>query len=198
MVGNLFQVILQRRPFMYVVRDLREKYGPIFTMRMGQRTLVIVTDADLIHDALVKQGPMFASRPADSPIRLLFSVGKCTVNSAPYGPLWRALRRNFVAEIVSPQRVKGFSWIREWAMAMEQRAGSALAVALPAAAVVALIVLCCCCCGYLVAGGRRRPRGPNGEEVYGRDGPVVRYGCRGGGGYTGGIFSMHPNKPIVC
>ncbi|VAI91789.1 unnamed protein product [Triticum turgidum subsp. durum] len=115
-VGNLFQVILQRRPFMYVVRDLREKYGPIFTMRMGQRTLVIVTDADLIHDALVKQGPMFASRPADSPIRLLFSVGKCTVNSAPYGPLWRALRRNFVAEIVSPQRVKGFSWIREWAM----------------------------------------------------------------------------------
>ncbi|KAF7012190.1 hypothetical protein CFC21_026408 [Triticum aestivum] len=87
--------------------------------------------------------------------------------------------------------------IREWAAAMEQRAGSALAVALPAAAVVALIVLCCCCCGYLVAGGRRRPRGPNGEEVYGRDGPVVRYGCRGGGGYTGGIFSMHPNKPIV-
>ncbi|KAF7097890.1 hypothetical protein CFC21_099672, partial [Triticum aestivum] len=106
-VGNLFQVILQRRPFMYVVRDLREKYGPIFTMRMGQRTLVIVTDADLIHDALVKQGPMFASRPADSPIRLLFSVGKCTVNSAPYGPLWRALRRNFVAEIVSPQRGQG-------------------------------------------------------------------------------------------
>ncbi|CAM0909462.1 unnamed protein product [Alopecurus aequalis] len=120
-VGNLFQVILQRRPFMYIVRDLRTKYGPIFTMRMGQRTLIVVTSADLIHDALVKQGPAFASRPADSPIRLLFSVGKCTVNSAPYGPLWRALRRNFVAEIVSPPRVKGFSWIREWAMGAHLR-----------------------------------------------------------------------------
>uniref|UniRef100_A0A0D9WTA7 Cytochrome P450 n=1 Tax=Leersia perrieri TaxID=77586 RepID=A0A0D9WTA7_9ORYZ len=120
-VGNLFQVILQRRPFMYVVRDLREKYGPIFTMRMGQRTLIVVTSADLIHDALVKQGPMFASRPEDSPTRLLFSVGKCTVNSAPYGPLWRALRRNFVAEIVSPPRVKGFSWIREWAVGSHLR-----------------------------------------------------------------------------
>jgi cytochrome P450 len=120
-VGNLFQVILQRRAFMYVVRDLRKKYGPIFTMRMGQRTLIVVTDPDLIHDALVKQGPMFASRPADSPIRLLFSVGKCTVNSAPYGPLWRALRRNFVSEIVSPPRVKGFSWIREWAMGAHLR-----------------------------------------------------------------------------
>ncbi|EEE66224.1 hypothetical protein OsJ_22376 [Oryza sativa Japonica Group] len=120
-VGNLFQVILQRRPFMYVVRDLREKYGPIFTMRMGQRTLIVVTDADLIHDALVKQGAAFASRPEDSPTRLLFSVGKCTVNSAPYGPLWRALRRNFVAEIVSPPRVKGFSWIREWAVGSHLR-----------------------------------------------------------------------------
>uniref|UniRef100_M8C6A8 Uncharacterized protein n=1 Tax=Aegilops tauschii TaxID=37682 RepID=M8C6A8_AEGTA len=70
--------------------------------------------------------------------------------------------------------------IQEWAAAMEQRAGSALVVALPAAAIVAMVVLCCCCCGYLVAGGRRRPRGPNGEEVYGRDGPVVRYGGRGG------------------
>ncbi|XP_042462933.1 cytochrome P450 77A3-like [Zingiber officinale] len=116
-VGNLFQVILQRRPFMYVARDLRLKYGPIFTMRMGQRTLIVVTSADLIHEALVQKGPLFASRPADSPTRLLFSSGKCTVNSATYGPLWRALRRNFVTELVTPTRVKQFGWIRDWAMA---------------------------------------------------------------------------------
>ncbi|MQL73741.1 hypothetical protein Taro_006091 [Colocasia esculenta] len=115
-VGNLFQVALQRRSFMYVVRDLREKYGPIFTMQMGQRTLVIITSAELIHEALVQRGPQFASRPEDSPTRLLFSVGKCTVNSAPYGPLWRALRRNFVAEIVTPAKVRQFGWIRDWAI----------------------------------------------------------------------------------
>lgn len=110
-VGNLFQIILQRRPFMYIVRDLRARYGPIFTLRMGQRTLVIVTSADLIHEALVKKGPVFASRPPDSPTRLIFSVGKCAINSAEYGPLWRALRRNFVTEIVSPSRVKGFGLV---------------------------------------------------------------------------------------
>jgi hypothetical protein len=89
--------------------------------------------------------------------------------------------------------------IREWAASMEQRGRSALAVALPAASVVALVVLCCCCCcGYYAAGGGRRRRGPDGEEAYGgHDGPVVRYGGRGRGGYRGGIFSMHPNKPIV-
>lgn len=116
LVGNLFQVVLQRRPFIYVVRDLRKKYGPIFTMQMGQRTLVIVTSSELIHEALVQQGPIFANRPADSPIRLIFSVGKCAINSAEYGPLWRALRRNFVTELINPTRIKQCSWIRKWAM----------------------------------------------------------------------------------
>ncbi|KAF7840648.1 cytochrome P450 77A1 [Senna tora] len=115
-VGNLFQVILQRRHFIYVVRDLREKYGPIFTMQMGQRTLVIVTSADLIHEALIQRGPLFASRPADSPIRLIFSMGKCAINSAVYGPLWRSLRRNFVSEMISPLRIKQCAWIRKWAV----------------------------------------------------------------------------------
>ncbi|OWM77690.1 hypothetical protein CDL15_Pgr017090 [Punica granatum] len=100
LVGNLAQVILQRRAFIFVVRDLRKKYGPIFTMQMGQRKLVIVTSSELIHEALVKRGPQFATRPPDSPIRLIFSVGKCAINSAMYGPLWRTLRRNFANELV--------------------------------------------------------------------------------------------------
>ncbi|KAJ4703169.1 Cytochrome P450, partial [Melia azedarach] len=116
LVGNLMQVILQRRHFIFIMPDLRKKYGPIFTMQMGQRTMVIVTDAKLIHEALVQRGPEFASRPPDSPIRLIFSVGKCAINSAEYGPLWRTLRRNFVTELINPVRVKQCGWIRKWAM----------------------------------------------------------------------------------
>ncbi|KMS96731.1 hypothetical protein BVRB_8g200360 [Beta vulgaris subsp. vulgaris] len=115
-VGNLFQVILQRRPFMYVVQDLRKTYGPIFTMKMGQKTMVILTGRELIHEALVQRGALFASRPAESPTRLVFSLGKCAINSAEYGPLWRALRRNFAAEVVSPARVKQCGWVRKWAI----------------------------------------------------------------------------------
>ncbi|KAE8670587.1 adenosine deaminase-like protein-like isoform X1 [Hibiscus syriacus] len=85
-------------------------------MQMGQRTMVIVTDSKLIHEALVQRGSAFASRPADSPIRLVFSVGKCAINSAEYGPLWRTLRKNFVTELITPTRVKQCSWIRKWAI----------------------------------------------------------------------------------
>ncbi|CAN1826304.1 Cytochrome P450 77A3 [Linum perenne] len=116
LVGNLLQVILSRRHFIFFVREIRAKYGPIFTMKMGQRTLVIVTSPDLIHEALVQRGSAFASRPPDSPIRLIFSIGKCAVNSAVYGPLWRTLRRNFVSELISPVRVKQCGWIRDWAL----------------------------------------------------------------------------------
>ncbi|CAN6908083.1 unnamed protein product [Brassica oleracea] len=116
LVGNLLQVIFQGRHFVFIMRDLRKKYGPIFTMQMGQRTMIIVTDEKLIHEALIQRGPTFASRPPDSPIRLIFSVGKCAINSAEYGSLWRILRRNFVTELVTPTRVKQCSWIRTWAM----------------------------------------------------------------------------------
>ncbi|KAE8709106.1 adenosine deaminase-like protein-like isoform X1 [Hibiscus syriacus] len=116
LVGNLIQIILQRRHFIFIVRELRKLYGPIFTMQMGQRTMVIVTDSRLIHEALVQRGPVFASRRPGSPIRLVFSVGKCAINSAEYGPLWRTLRKNFVTEMITPARVKQCSWIRKWAV----------------------------------------------------------------------------------
>lgn len=85
-------------------------------MQMGQRTLIIVSSAELIHEALIQRGPLFASRPRDSPIRLIFSMGKCAINSAEYGPLWRTLRKNFVTEMITPLRIKQCSWIRKWAM----------------------------------------------------------------------------------
>ncbi|RVX07871.1 Cytochrome P450 77A1 [Vitis vinifera] len=71
--------------------------------------------------ALVQRGPIFASRPEDSPTRLVFSVGKCAINSAQYGPLWRTLRRNFVAELITPTRIRQCSWIRKWALENHMR-----------------------------------------------------------------------------
>jgi hypothetical protein len=60
----------------------------LYSMQMGQRTLVIVTNDELIHEAMVQRGPAFASRPEDSSIRLLFSIRKCAINSAKYEQSW--------------------------------------------------------------------------------------------------------------
>ncbi|KAG8651064.1 cytochrome P450 77A3 [Manihot esculenta] len=115
-VGNLFQVAFSGKPFFQYVEDLRPKYGPIFTLKMGTRTLIILTDSKLVHEALIERGPLFATRPPENPTRIIFSSNKFTVNSAVYGPVWRSLRRNMVQNMLSSSRIKEFRNVRASAM----------------------------------------------------------------------------------
>ncbi|RZS24591.1 hypothetical protein BHM03_00057676 [Ensete ventricosum] len=116
LVGNLFQVAFAGKPMIHLVRDLRLRYGPIFTLRMGARTLIVVTSPELAHEALIEKGQLFASRPAETTIRCVFSCNKFTVNSAVYGPEWRSLRRNMVSGMLSASRLREFRPARTSAM----------------------------------------------------------------------------------
>ncbi|XVE99085.1 hypothetical protein REPUB_Repub03eG0166500 [Reevesia pubescens] len=116
LVGNLFQAAHSGKPFFEFVDDLRQKYGPIFTLRMGTRTMIILSDAKLCHEAFIEKGALFASRPRENPTRNIFSCNKFTVNAAVYGPVWRSLRRNMVQNMLSSSRLKEFRSTREQAM----------------------------------------------------------------------------------
>ncbi|KAK1300864.1 Cytochrome P450 77A2 [Acorus calamus] len=115
-VGNLFQVALSGKPFIHYVRDLRAQFGPIFTLRMGARTLIFISSADLAREALVERSQAFANRPRENPTRAIFSCDKFTVNSALYGPEWRSLRRNMVAGMLNSARLREFRRVRARAM----------------------------------------------------------------------------------
>lgn len=115
-VGNLFQVARSGKPFFQYVRELIPKYGPILTLKMGTRTMIIISSADLAKEALIEKGQVFASRPRENPTRTIFSCNKFTVNAALYGPVWRSLRRNMVQNMLSAARLKEFRAAREVAM----------------------------------------------------------------------------------
>lgn len=115
-VGNLFQVARSGKPFFEYVSDLRPKYGSIFTLKMGTRTMIIVSSAELAHQALIERGPVFATRPRENPTRNIFSSNKFTVNASLYGPVWRSLRRNMVQNMLSANRLKEFVGVRNIAM----------------------------------------------------------------------------------
>nr|DAD48647.1 TPA_asm: hypothetical protein HUJ06_018584 [Nelumbo nucifera] len=115
-VGNLFQVARSGKPFFQYVRDIRLNYGPIFTLKMGTRTLIIISNPDLAYEALVEKGQFFANRPRETPTRAIFSDNKFTVNSAHYGPVWRSLRRNLVQGMLNSGRIKEFRHVRDLAM----------------------------------------------------------------------------------
>ncbi|KAE8683213.1 Cytochrome P450 77A2 [Hibiscus syriacus] len=116
LVGNLFQPFSSGKSFFEYIDHLCGRYGPIFTLRMGARTLIIVSDAKLCHEAFIEKSALFASRPRENPTRNIFSCNKFTVNSAVYGPVWRSLRRNMVQNMLSSSKLKEFRTLRKHAM----------------------------------------------------------------------------------
>ncbi|XP_051116042.1 cytochrome P450 77A2-like [Andrographis paniculata] len=115
-VGNLFQVARSGKPFFQYVRELIPQYGPILTLRMGRRTMIVISGADLAYEALIEKGQIFATRPPENPTRTIFSSNKFTVNAAVYGPVWRSLRRNLVQNMLGAARVREFRAARAAAM----------------------------------------------------------------------------------
>ncbi|KAG0457847.1 hypothetical protein HPP92_022708 [Vanilla planifolia] len=116
LVGNLFQVAFSGKQFIHYVNDLIPVYGPILTLKMGARTMIIISNSEIVHEALVENGHQFASRPAENATRTIFSSNKFTVNSAIYGAEWRALRRNMVSGVLSSARLREFQPARRVAM----------------------------------------------------------------------------------
>ncbi|XP_076955164.1 cytochrome P450 77A2-like [Bidens hawaiensis] len=115
-VGNLLQVVNSGQPFFQYVRELFPKYGPIITIKMGNRTMIILSKHDLVHEALIVNGQVFATRPAENPTRAVFSCNKFTVNAAVYGGVWRSLRRNMVQNALSASKLRTFRAVRVNAM----------------------------------------------------------------------------------
>lgn len=98
-----------------VLRQLRAKYGPIVTLKIGSRPSIFITTHDVAHRALVQSGSVFASRPpALETSRIIFS-NQQTVSTAPYGSLWRLLRQNFMS-VIHPSRLHSYSHGRKWAL----------------------------------------------------------------------------------
>ncbi|KAL0736603.1 hypothetical protein Bca4012_012813 [Brassica carinata] len=95
---------------------MKNIYGPILTLKMGFRTMIIISDANLAHQALIERGAQFATRPVETPTRKIFSSSDITVHSAMYGPVWRSLRRNMVQNMLSSNRLKGFASVRKSAV----------------------------------------------------------------------------------
>ncbi|KAL6320491.1 hypothetical protein AAG906_007570 [Vitis piasezkii] len=91
-------------------------YGPILTLRIGSRPAIFISENSLAHQALVQNGAVFADRPAALPARRVMSSNQRNINSSPYGPTWRLLRRNLTAEILHSSRVRRYSHARKWVL----------------------------------------------------------------------------------
>lgn len=59
-IGNLLQ--LGRRPYETLFK-MWDDYGPIFQVKLGKETVVVLNGTDMVREALIKYGKEFAGRP---------------------------------------------------------------------------------------------------------------------------------------
>ncbi|OEL13903.1 Cytochrome P450 89A2 [Dichanthelium oligosanthes] len=112
--GNLLWLRNSAADVEPLLQKLFKRYGPVVTLRIGSRLAVFVADRRLAHAALVGAGAItIANRPKTATSSLL-GVTDNIITRADYGPVWRLLRRNLVAETLHPSRVRLFAPARAW------------------------------------------------------------------------------------
>ncbi|KAL8136429.1 hypothetical protein V2J09_002430 [Rumex salicifolius] len=107
-VGHLH---LFKWPFHRTLAALSARHGPVILLRLGARNLLVVSSPSAAEECLTKNDVVFANRP-----RLLggelYGYNFTNILWAPYGELWRRLRRIAATEVLSPHRISLLSHIR--------------------------------------------------------------------------------------
>ncbi|KAM4121630.1 hypothetical protein ACJW30_01G019100 [Castanea mollissima] len=109
LIGHLH---LFKQPIQRSLQTLSQNYGNILLLQCGSRTVLLVSSPSGAEDCFTTNDVVFANRP-----RMLasdhFNYNNSTVAVAPYGDLWRNLRRIMTLEILSSSRINAFSSVRQ-------------------------------------------------------------------------------------
>ncbi|WJZ91164.1 hypothetical protein VitviT2T_010263 [Vitis vinifera] len=79
---------------------MADKHGPVFMIRLGMHRALVVSSHEAVKECLTTNGKAFASRPSSSAGKLL-GYNYAGFGFAPYGPLWREMRKLSVTELLS-------------------------------------------------------------------------------------------------
>ncbi|XP_057768911.1 cytochrome P450 81Q32-like [Salvia miltiorrhiza] len=103
---------LLRFPLHRTYRDLSLKLGPIFSLRFGNRLIVVVSSPAAVDECFTKNDIVLANRPRFVSAKYI-GYNFSSVVVAPYGDYWRNLRRLTTIEIFSTARLNTFQSIRD-------------------------------------------------------------------------------------
>ncbi|XP_047329051.1 flavonoid 3'-monooxygenase CYP75B137-like [Impatiens glandulifera] len=91
--------------------DLAKTYGPIFSLRLGNKIAVVISTSSVAREVLKDQDIIFANRDVPIAGKVRFNGGSDILWS-PYGPELRMLRKICVQEMLSRSKVDSFYHIR--------------------------------------------------------------------------------------
>ncbi|KAM3210434.1 hypothetical protein ACQJBY_064419 [Aegilops geniculata] len=91
---------------------LADKYGPIFSLRLGSKLGIVITSPALAREVLRDNDLVFSSRDIPDAARSISYGGGQNIVWNPVGPTWRLLRRVCVREMLSPAGLQNVHGLR--------------------------------------------------------------------------------------
>ncbi|WCJ40670.1 cytochrome P450 family 82 subfamily C polypeptide 4 [Euphorbia peplus] len=87
-----------------------DKYGPIFSVRLGKHRAVFISDKRGLKDCFTTNDINVASRPPSTQAEYL-GFGNSSFGFAPYGRYWRDMRKLITLKLLSGRRFKMLNYI---------------------------------------------------------------------------------------
>ncbi|KAJ9567397.1 hypothetical protein OSB04_003363 [Centaurea solstitialis] len=87
------------------------KYGPIFTVRLGVRRVLVVNSWQIAKEIFTTHDAVISSRPKYLAAKIL-GYNYAMFGVAPYGPYWREIRRIISFELLSSRRLDQLKHVR--------------------------------------------------------------------------------------
>ncbi|KAL9969531.1 hypothetical protein ACROYT_G021755 [Oculina patagonica] len=97
-LGNAFSLDFKADKLTGAFQSLKEKYGRVFSLKLGSYKLVMVTTPEAIKEMLVKKSADYAGRPQTYG-NVAASIGGKNIIFGNYGPAWKFHRKLFTTAL---------------------------------------------------------------------------------------------------
>ncbi|EEF52498.1 cytochrome P450, putative [Ricinus communis] len=110
-IGHL-HLLSGSQPPHITLGNLADKYGPIFTIKLGVHRTLIVSNGEIAKECLTTNDKAFASRPKSLAMEIL-GYDYSMLGFSPYGEYWRQMRKIITLELLSKHRLEMLKRVRE-------------------------------------------------------------------------------------
>ncbi|KAF6138887.1 hypothetical protein GIB67_025616 [Kingdonia uniflora] len=92
-------------PFFKLLATMAEKNGPIFKLRFGMHTTLVISGWEMARECFTTNDKSFASRPFSTANKYMF-YDDAIFPFSPYGDYWREMRKIVSNELLSARRLE--------------------------------------------------------------------------------------------
>ncbi|PNX74116.1 cytochrome p450 82a3-like protein [Trifolium pratense] len=104
LIGHL-HLLSGSQPPHVILGKLADKYGPIFTLRLGVHRTLVISSYEMAKQCFTVNDKAFASRPKSVAFEIL-GYNISMFGFSPYGSYWRTMRKIATVHVFSPQRIE--------------------------------------------------------------------------------------------